>query len=151
MEIKDYVIRLDSESVALDGCAGAAICRKKDDNHYESIGDTGTAKFYMEGEIGALVNSSPPEQNGCHFAEDTFMCIFLIEKFCILIKISMNFFLRVQLTKPSIGSDNGLAPNKHRAIIWINAYLIHWRMYAPLVGDELTHCPLGDLVVILIV
>ena len=99
MEIEDYVIRLDSESVALDGCAGAAICRKKDDNHYESIGDTGTAKFYMEGEVVALVNSSSPEQNGRHFAEDIFMCIFVIEKFCILIKISMKFFPRSPVDK----------------------------------------------------
>ena len=37
-----------------------------------------------------LVNSSPTGQNGYHFADDIFKCIFMNEKFCILIKISLN-------------------------------------------------------------
>ena len=37
------------------------------------------------------INSSPPEQNGRHFTDDIFMCIFLNEKFCISIKISLKF------------------------------------------------------------
>ena len=37
------------------------------------------------------INSSPPGQNGRHFAEDIFRCIFKNEKFCILIKISLKF------------------------------------------------------------
>ena len=36
-----------------------------------------------------MVNSSPPWQNGCHFADDIFRCIFVNEKFCILIKNSI--------------------------------------------------------------
>ena len=36
-------------------------------------------------------HSSPPGQNGCHFTDDTFRCIFVNEKFCILIKISKKF------------------------------------------------------------
>ena len=40
--------------------------------------------------------------------------------------------------RPCIGLDNGLAPNRRQAIIWINADLIHWRIYAALGGDELT-------------
>ena len=39
----------------------------------------------------ALNHSSPPEQNGCHFTDDIFRCIFLNEKFCILTKISLKF------------------------------------------------------------
>ena len=39
---------------------------------------------------------------------------------------------------PSIGLDNGLAPNRRQAIIWTNADPIHWRIYAALGGDELT-------------
>ena len=38
-----------------------------------------------------FINSSPPGQNGRHFADDVFRCIFINEKFCILIKISPNF------------------------------------------------------------
>ena len=36
------------------------------------------------------VNSSPPGQNGRHFADGIFKCIFLNEKCCILIRISFN-------------------------------------------------------------
>ena len=34
---------------------------------------------------------SPPSQNGHHFAEDVSKCIFVNEKFCLLIKISLKF------------------------------------------------------------
>ena len=37
------------------------------------------------------VNSSPPGQNGRHFAEDIFRCIFCNENVWILIKILLNF------------------------------------------------------------
>ena len=36
-------------------------------------------------------NSSPPGQNGLHCPDDNFICIFLTENFCILIKISLKF------------------------------------------------------------
>ena len=39
----------------------------------------------------SLVNSSPPGQNGCHFADAIFRCISVNEKFCILIWVSLNF------------------------------------------------------------
>ena len=39
----------------------------------------------------AQVNSSPPGQNGRHFADDIFKCIFVNEEFCIFIKISLKF------------------------------------------------------------
>ena len=38
-----------------------------------------------------LINSSPPGQNGRHVADDVFKCIFLNEKFCILIRIALRF------------------------------------------------------------
>ena len=37
------------------------------------------------------VNSCPPGQNGRHVADDIFRCIFMNEKFCILIEISLKF------------------------------------------------------------
>ena len=37
------------------------------------------------------LNSSPPGQNGSHFAGDIFRWIFMIENFCYLIKISPTF------------------------------------------------------------
>ena len=36
-------------------------------------------------------NSSPPGQYGRHFADNIFRCIFMNEKFCILIQISLKF------------------------------------------------------------
>ena len=42
-------------------------------------------------------NSSPPEhaeQNGHHFANNIFRCIFVNVKFCILIKVSLGFVPR---------------------------------------------------------
>ena len=41
--------------------------------------------------VASVLNSSPPEQNGRHFANDIFRCIFMNENFCILIKISLKF------------------------------------------------------------
>ena len=37
------------------------------------------------------VNSSPPGQNGRHFTDYIFRCIFVNEKFCMLIQISLKF------------------------------------------------------------
>ena len=37
------------------------------------------------------VNPSPPGQNDRHFADDIFKCIFMNEKFGILIRISLKF------------------------------------------------------------
>ena len=50
-----------------------------------------------------LVNSLVPGQNGCHFTDNVFGCIFVNEKFCILIKISMKF-----VPKGLIDNDLGL-------------------------------------------
>ena len=43
--------------------------------------------------IQAEVNSSPPQQNGRHFLDNIAKCIFINEKFCILIWISLEFVL----------------------------------------------------------
>ena len=64
--------------------------------------------------IRSSLDSSPPEQNDCHFADDIFKCNFVIEKLYILIKISLKLV------------PKGLADQ------------IHWRIYAALGGDELT-------------
>ena len=38
----------------------------------------------------------------------------------------------------SIGSDNGLAPNRRQSITWTNTDPVHWRIYGALGGDELS-------------
>ena len=56
----------------------------------------------------------------------------------MLIKISLKFLPRGPIDiNPGIGLDNGLAPNRRQAIIWTNAHLIHWHIYAALWGDKL--------------
>ena len=55
-------------------------------------------------------NASPPGQNGRHFADDIFRCIFVMEKFCILSKISLKF-------APWVPIDNNL----------VLVYIMSWR------------------------
>ena len=40
---------------------------------------------------GVLLDTLRPRQNGCHFADEIFKCIFLYENAWILIKISLKF------------------------------------------------------------
>ena len=63
---------------------------------------------------GALLAPPPPEQN---FSDDTFRYIFVNERFCILIKISLKFV-------PSSSIDNISQANR-QAIICTNADPIH--------------------------
>ena len=79
---------------------------------------------------------TPPGQNGRHFADNIFRCIFLNEKICILIEISLKFVLEGSIENKE-NLDNGLAPNRRQAIIWTNADSINWRIYVALGGDEL--------------
>ena len=44
-----------------------------------------------------FINSSPPEQNGRHLADDIFRCIFVNEKFCISIQISLKLVPKGQI------------------------------------------------------
>ena len=76
----------------------------------------------------AVFNSSPPRQNDRHFADIIFKCLFLNEKFCILIQISLQLVPKGPIDN-SIGLDNGLVPNRRMAIIWTNAVPVHWRIY----------------------
>ena len=83
------------------------------------------------------INSFPHGQDGHHFADDIFICIFVNEKFCILIKLSLKFVPKGPIViRLSFGLDNGLAPNRRQAILWTNAATIHWRIHAAPGGDE---------------
>ena len=71
--------------------------------------------------MGLGVKSSPPGQNGRHFAHKVLRCIFVNEKFCILIEISLKFVPKGPIdNNPALGLDNGLALNRPKAIIWTN-------------------------------
>ena len=50
---------------------------------------------------------------------------------CIFDKISLKFVPKGLINdNPALVSDNGLAPNRRQAIIWINADSMHWHIYA---------------------
>ena len=49
--------------------------------------------FLSEVTCVGYINSSHPEQNGCHFTDDIFKCIFIIDKICISIRILLKFVL----------------------------------------------------------
>ena len=67
-------------------------------------------------EVWEWINLSLPGQNGPHFTDDIFRCIFVNEKFCILIKISLKF-----VPKSQIGNNPALV------------YIMAWRR----IGDKL--------------
>ena len=74
----------------------------------------------------ASVNLSPPGQNGHHFADNIFRCIFRNDKFCFLTKISLKFVRKGPNDNiPVMVLDNGLALNRQQAIILTNADLNH--------------------------
>ena len=84
------------------------------------------------------INSSPPGQNGRHFADDISDAFPVWKVLCFFLKFHRRLYLCAQLTKNSIGLDNGLAPNRRQTIIWTYVEQIHWRTYEALGGDELT-------------
>ena len=44
-------------------------------------------KIFLTIKLQSIVNPSPPGQNGHHFTDNVFKCIFIYEKFCISIQI----------------------------------------------------------------
>ena len=83
-----------------------------------------------------FINSSPPPPppHTHHLTDHIFRCIFMNEKFYILIKISLKF-----VPKCPIDNNTTLVYIMawHQAIIWTNADKIHWCIYEALGGDEL--------------
>ena len=69
------------------------------------------------------VSTLRPRQNGRHFADDIFKCIFLNENVCISLKISLKFVSKVRM-------------NNTPAMVqkWLGHY---WRIYASLGLNEL--------------
>ena len=67
-----------------------------------------------------------------------FRCIVVIEKFSIMIKISLKFVPKDPIdNNPALIQIIVLAPNRRQAIILFNADPNQWRIYAALGGDEL--------------
>ena len=84
------------------------------------------------------LNSSPPGKNGHHFTDNIVRYIFVNEKFCILIKISLKFVAEGPVdNNPSLVKIMACCPKSRQAIIWTNADPICWCIYVALGGDEL--------------
>ena len=52
---------------------------------------------YFVAHLKSQINSSAPGQNGRHLTDHIFRCIFVNEKFCILITISLKFVPKGQI------------------------------------------------------
>ena len=89
--------------IQIDCDKGSWICR---DYPYNSRLITTQCILWV---LLVLINSSPPGQNGCYFADNIFRCIFMNEKFWILIKISPKF-----VPKGPIGNNP--------VLVWIMAW-----------------------------
>ena len=75
-------------------------------------------------------NTLRPRQNGRHFPDDIFKCIFLNENVGISIKIWLKF-----VPNGPINNIPTSVQNRRQAIIWTNADPIHWCIYAALAAD----------------
>ena len=69
---------------------------------------------------------------GRYFADDIFKCIFLRDKFCILIQISLSELCsqRSDWQLRSIGSANGFVMGRWQVIAWTNYDPVDWHIYA---------------------
>ena len=69
--------------------------------HVESGTHWSTVNYHQKGpelqciDAVLVINTLRPRQNGCHFPEDIFTCIFLSENVWILLKISLKFIPKV--------------------------------------------------------
>ena len=85
------------------------------------------------------INTLRLRQNGCQFCRQHFQMHFLEWKGANFNQYSTGVCsLGLNWKSISIGSDNGLAPNKWQTIIWANDALFHWRIYPSLGLSELT-------------
>ena len=114
-----------------------------------SVQSTSSGKRPLRGFNGhAHFNSSPPGQNGRHIPDENFKCIFMNERFYVLIRVSLKFVPK--------GPINNI-PVLIQIMAWCGSgdkplsepMLIQFTdTYVALGRDELTHRPLGDVAVI---
>ena len=76
------------------------------------------------------VSTLRARQNGRHFADDVFKCLFLTENFWISDNISLKYVHRLKLTKCHLWRRKGLVLNRRQAFFWTNDGLVYWRIFA---------------------
>ena len=87
-----------------------------------------------------IVNTLRPRQNGRHFADDIFKCIFLNENVWISIKISLKFVPKGPINNIPVLVQI-MAWRRQATSHYLDQWwFVHWRIYASLGLNELTHC-----------
>ena len=114
--------------------------------HVTLLAITGYEALVCVSHYTSSVNTLRPRQNGPHFTDDIFKCMFVNEKFCILIKDSLKF-----VPKGPINNNTALIQvvawrrTGGKPLPWTNAHPVHRRIYAALGGDELIHLLLDQM------
>ena len=81
-----------------------------------------------------------PGQNGRCFSSDTFNCIFMNEKFCILIQISLDFVPKGPINnKSALVHVMAWRQTGDKPLLEPRLDLVHRCIYAALGGDELKY------------
>ena len=89
------------------------------------------------------LNTLRPRQNGRHFTDDIFKCIFLNWNIWILIKISLKFVPKGQINNiPAMVQL--LAPSRRQAIFFNQWWLVYRRIYASLGLNDLKEGPVKE-------
>ena len=120
----------------------AATIGRYDCRHYEipSIMAVITTKSSeLKPSLHIAMHSSTPGQNGGRFADDVFRWIFMNEKFCILIKISLKFVPKGSIDNiPALWQWLGAnQATSHYLDHWVMIFF-YWRIYASLGLNKLT-------------
>ena len=74
--------------------------------------------------------STRSRQSGCHFADDIFKCILLYKTNVFWLNFPDVCSQRSYCWWVSIGSGNGLVPDRWQAIMWTNDDIVSWRTHA---------------------
>ena len=105
------------------------ICQAKTRNGPETGGFVHARRTSdLQNETDIMFDTLRQRQIGRHLPDDIFKCIFVNEN----VWISINIWQACCWQYSSIGSDNGLAPNRRQAIIWTNDVTDCRRTYASL-------------------
>ena len=87
------------------------------------------------------------EQNGWHFADNTFKSIFLDENLCILVQISPKFVPKCLIdSKSGFIQTMACISNRRQVITWTNHYQVRCMLSAG--HNVLTHLPLDKMAAI---
>ena len=74
-----------------------SICLQNEINRHGTGGCRSHTQCYSDRIYQKMINTLRPRQNGRHFPDDIFKCIFLLENILIWIKISLKFVSKVRI------------------------------------------------------